>query len=115
MSIVAWIRTLQISSSPSDQGDTETVVRIVRELDKLDPQRARFLASFAYVLSRVAGADDRISDIETATMVDLVERKGKIQRAQATLVVEIAKNQNKLFGATEDFLVTREFKSLATE
>ena len=61
MSIVAWIRTLQVSP-PSDQGDTETVVRIVRELDKLEPQRARFLAAFAYVLSRVAGADDRISD-----------------------------------------------------
>jgi len=48
-------------------------------------------------------------------MVDLVEKKGRLQRAQATLVVEIAKNQNKLFGATEDFLVTREFKTLATD
>ena len=48
-------------------------------------------------------------------MVDLVELKGRLQRAQATLVVEIAKNQNKLFGSTDDFLVTREFRTIATE
>ena len=114
MSIVAWIRTLQVAP-PSDHGDTETVVRIVKELDKLEPERARFLAAFAYVLSRVAGADNRVSEAETAAMVNLVEKKGRLQRAQAVLVVEIAKNQNKLFGSTEDFLVTREFRSIATD
>jgi len=35
--------------------------------------------------------------------------------AQATLVVEIAKSQNRLFAATEDFLVTREFRDIASE
>ncbi len=114
MSILDWVKSLQ-TSARSDHGDTETVVRIVRELDKLDPQRARFLASFAYVLSRVAGADRVISDVETTTMVDIVTRTGPLPRSQATLVVEIAKNQNKLFGGTEDFLVTREFRNLATD
>ena len=103
------------AEAPSDQADTDTVVRIVKELDKLDPNRARYLAAFAYVLSRVAGADRHISDEETAAMVTIVERDGQLPKAQATLVVEIAKTQNRLFAATEDFLVTREFRDIASE
>ena len=36
--------------------------RIVGELDRLDRERARFLAAFAYVLSRVAAADLDLGD-----------------------------------------------------
>ena len=103
------------SSGSSPQGDTETVRRIVNELDKLEPQRARYLATFAYVLSRVAGADLHISDAETTKMVDLLQRTGQLPEAQALVVVEIAKNQNRLFGGTENFLVTREFREIASD
>jgi uncharacterized tellurite resistance protein B-like protein len=87
----------------------------VRELDKLDPDRARYLAAFAYVLSRVAGADQHVSEVETAKMIELVQRFGHLSEAQAVLVVEIAKSQNRLFGGTENFLVTREFRNIASE
>jgi uncharacterized tellurite resistance protein B-like protein len=113
MAIRDWLRAL--GSKPGPDADTETVQRIIRELDQLDPTRARFLAAFAYVLSRVAGADEGISDAETATMIELVARKGHLSTPQATLVVEIAKNQNRLFGGTEDYLVTREFKEISTD
>jgi len=106
---------LRGARAPSDLGDTETVVRIVKELDKLEPERARYLAAFAYVLSRVAGADRHVSDDETAAMVSVVERIGKLPRAQSMLVVEIAKTQNRLFAGTEDFLVTREFSAIASD
>ncbi len=103
------------ASDSSARGDTDTVRRIVGELDKLDPARARYLASFAYVLSRVAGADLDISDVETSAMVAIVQREGRLPEAQAMIVVEIAKTQNRLFGGTENFLVTREFREIATE
>jgi uncharacterized tellurite resistance protein B-like protein len=96
-------------------GETETVRRIVGELDRLDRSRARFLAAFAYVLSRVAAADMDISDSETEKMVEIVQRLGNIPEEQAVLVVAIAKNQNQLFGSTEDYLVTREFRDIATD
>ena len=99
----------------SDQGDTETVRRIVGELDRLDRARARFLAAFAYVLSRVAAADMDISDAETQKMIEIVQRLGHIPEEQAVLVVAIANNQNLLFGSTEDYLVTREFREIATD
>jgi len=97
-----------------DHGDTETVRRIVGELDRLDRPLARFLATFAYVLSRVAAADLDISEVETEKMVETVQRLGHIPEEQAVLVVAIANNQNLLFGSTEDYLVTREFREIAT-
>jgi uncharacterized tellurite resistance protein B-like protein len=112
--MIDWFRQLR-SSAASDRGDTDTVRRIVDELDKLDPRRARFLAAFAYVLSRVAAADQHVSDVETAKMIELVQRFGHLSEAQSVLVVEIAKSQNRLFGGTENFLVTREFREIASE
>ena len=113
-SILDWLRGISVGTTRAE-GDTDTVRRIVAELDKLEPGRARYLAAFAYVLSRVAGADLQISSVETATMVELVHRLGQLTEAQAVLVVEIAKNQQRLFGGTENFLVTREFREIATE
>jgi uncharacterized tellurite resistance protein B-like protein len=112
-SLLDWLRGAR--PVPGDRGDTDTVRRIVGELDKLAPDRARYLAAFAYVLSRVAGADSNFSAVETATMVDLVQKVGRLPEPQATLVVEIAKSQNKMFGGTENFLVTREFRDVTSE
>jgi uncharacterized tellurite resistance protein B-like protein len=52
--------------SGESPAETETVRRIVDRLDHLEPERARFVAAFAYVLSRVAHADLKISEDETA-------------------------------------------------
>ena len=95
-------------------GETSSVRKIVRQLEALDPARARFLAAFAYILSRVANADLDISEQETRTMEDVLRAQGNIPEDQAILVVQIAKSQNQLFGGTEDFLVTREFSKVAT-
>ena len=108
-----------VSGTPSQvsgpgHGDTDTVKRIVGELEALEPGRARFLAAFAYVLSRVAHADSHISGGETETMREVVQKLGHLPEAQAVLVVEIAKSQTRLFGGTENYLVTREFREIAT-
>jgi uncharacterized tellurite resistance protein B-like protein len=47
--------------------------------------------------------------------VEIVQKLGHIPEEQAVLVVAIANNQNKLFGSTEDYLVTREFREIATD
>jgi uncharacterized tellurite resistance protein B-like protein len=95
-------------------GDTETVRKIVDSLDRLEPDRARYLAAFAYVLARVARADLKVSPEETRAMERIVVEHGGIPEDQAIIVVQIAKHQNLLFGATENFLVTREFNQIST-
>lgn len=97
-----------------DSSVTDTVRKIVAELERLEPPRARYLAAFAYILSRVASADLDISPVETEKMIEIVRRRGHLPEEQAVLVVQIAKSQNLLFGGTENFLVTREFRQSTT-
>jgi len=101
-------------SNAAAGAETETVRKITRALDQMPPEGARYLAAFAYILSRVARADLVISDEETRAMERIVMETGGMPEDQAILVVQIAKTQNLLFGATENFLVTREFTKLAT-
>ena len=95
-------------------GDTDTVRRIARQLESLPADQARFLAAFAYVLGRVARADLKVTEDESRAMERIVERLGAVSAEQATLVVEIAKSQNRLFGGTESYLVTRELRSITS-
>jgi len=113
--VTSWFERLKVNASRTDdKGDTDTVRRIVSELERLDPARARYLAAFAYLLSRVSRADLKIGPLETERMGEIVQRVGVLPESQATLVIEIAKAQSRMFGGTEDFLVTREFRNIST-
>lgn len=100
-------------SSIQSSSDTETVRRITRELDRLDPDEARYLAAFAFVLARVANSDMEISEDETRRMEDVVRDVGGLTESQAILAVQIAKSQQLLKGGTENYLVTREFNKIS--
>lgn len=101
-------------TSAEASAETATVRRIVGELESMPLERARYLAAFAYVLSRAAAADLVISDAETRLIEEIVMRYGELPEAQAVLVAEIAKTQARLYGGTEDFLVTRLFREIST-
>jgi uncharacterized tellurite resistance protein B-like protein len=83
-------------------------------LDHLAPDRARHLAAFAYLLGRVAQADQHVSPEETRAMETLVRDHGRLSQEQAMVVVQLAKSSNLLFGGTANFLVAREFSTLST-
>ena len=99
---------------PTDPNDTQTVRRIAGQLAALPIDRARFLAAFAYILARAAAADMDISNTEVSAIEKLVEEHGGLPEAQAVLVAQIARNQSLLYSGTEDYLVTRQFRELAT-
>jgi uncharacterized tellurite resistance protein B-like protein len=111
MALLDWLGL----GSGRPEHDDDVVRRISRELDSLDPGVARYLALFAFTLARVANVDHHVSDEETREMERLVERFGGLSPGQASLVVEIAKTQNRLFGETQNFLAARELRDLATE
>ncbi len=87
---------------------------VVNALDQLDPSRARYIARFAYLLGRVAHADQHASADETAVMERLVRDEGRLTSDQAILVVGLAKTSNLLFGGTADFEVARDFAESAS-
>jgi uncharacterized tellurite resistance protein B-like protein len=105
---------LKPGGSSRDSNETETVRKIVQALDQLAPERAKFLAGFAYLLGRVARSDMRISLAETRSMEQILMSKGGLPEEQAILAIQMAKTQNILFGSTENFLVSREFKEAST-
>lgn len=107
-------RFLGLGAGPdADRGDSATVRRIAGQLEALPPDKARYLASFAYVLARVAHADLDIDDAEVAEMERHVREIAHLSDAEAALVVQIAKSQATHLGGTENYVVTREFRELA--
>jgi uncharacterized tellurite resistance protein B-like protein len=108
-SIRAWLGV----ESPGTP-DVAPLRETLDALDHLEPERARYLAAFAYLLGRVAHADQHVSPEETAAMEALVQEQGQLPQDQAVVVVHLAKASNLLFGGTANFLVAREFSALAT-
>jgi uncharacterized tellurite resistance protein B-like protein len=105
---------LRFKADATRTADTDAVRRIADALGRLDTNRARHLAAFAYLLGRVALADREMTDDETRAMERIVTERGGVPEGQAVLVVQIARSQNLLFGGTEDFLVAREFEQIAS-
>lgn len=97
-----------------DTSSANTLREIMHSLEEMEPDRAKYIAAFAYMLGRVAHADMHISDDETREMERIIEGLAGIPEEQALLVVQIAKTQNKLFGATDNVSITQEFNRIAS-
>ena len=108
------LEAAQPATQAADTAETESIRRISTQIEKLPIEERRFIAGFAYVLARVAHADLDVSDAELAFMERAVVQVGHLSEAQAVLVVEMARNMSELYGATEDFVVTREFARSAS-
>lgn len=96
----------QRSSSRTPPG---AVQEIAARLERLGPERSRYVAAFAVVLSRVAQADLDISEPERAKMEEIVGKLGHLEPEEASMVVAIAVDHSLRSGGTEHFLATREF------
>ena len=98
----------------SQEFATESIRRIAGEIEALPIEERRFIAGFAYVLARAADADLEVTEAEQQYMERAVVEVGHLSEAQAVLVVEMARNMAELYGATEDYVVTRRFKEIST-
>jgi uncharacterized tellurite resistance protein B-like protein len=85
-SIRAWLGL----DNPVSQPDAAPLRETLDALDHLEPERARYLAAFAYLLGRVAHADQHVSPEETAAMEALVREHGQLPQEHAMVVVHLA-------------------------
>ena len=108
-SIRAWL-----GIETPDEPEFAPLRSTLEALDHLEPDRARFLAAFAYLLGRVANADLNVSSDETRAMEGLVRDQGQLSQEQAMVVVQLAKTSNLLFGGSANYIVARQFSALAT-
>lgn len=103
------------SSQPtSESPELQSLRRVINELDHLPPEQAHYYAIYAQILYRVAYADSKITTHETKKIETILQEWGQLSAEQAVLVAELARNQHRLFGGTENFLVAREFRDVAT-
>ena len=114
MSLLRFLGIEAIGKQERERGDTASVRRIAAQLERLEPAAAKFLASFAYVLARVANADLAIVEEETVEMERIVRSLASLSEGEAALVVQIAKSQSQVLGDTENYVVTREFRRIAS-
>jgi uncharacterized tellurite resistance protein B-like protein len=102
------------SGAAAGAGETASVRRISSELERMAPDHARYLAAFAYVLARVAHADLKIEPAEVEAMQEIVSGLGDLSDDEAALVCQLACDQSTHLGGSENYVVTREFRQIAT-
>ena len=88
MSILEWLGFSRADRGPAGEpssAETATVRKIVERLDHMEPERARFVAAFSYILSRVARADLQVSEDETRAMESIVVEHGALPEELAVI------------------------------
>ena len=106
--VLRWLGIEQAPATP------DVVDRIARVLERMDQRRARYLAAFAYLLGRVADADDGTSDEERSLMLRFVATEGSLGPEETATVVTLALDEFRRVGGTHNLIVAREFASMAT-
>jgi uncharacterized tellurite resistance protein B-like protein len=106
----APLPTLTKESLP---GETQSVHMIAAALSGLPPARARYVAAFAYLLGRAANANLEVTDVERKQIASIGEQAG-LDDVTAKLVADLSAHLSADFGATDDYLVSREFKAIST-
>ena len=110
-SIRTW---LGFGPASADAPAPAALRELMQTLDDLEPERARYLARFAYLLGRIAHAAQHGSPEEARTMEALLVREGGLSPEQAVVAAGLAKASNVLFGGTAGFEVAQEFSAAAT-
>ncbi len=101
--VLGWLGVERPAAEP------EVLDAVTGVLDRLDAARARYVAAFAYLLGRVAGADHQVSEAERAVMKALVAREGALTVDEAALVATLALDEHRRFGGTHNLIVARHF------
>lgn len=94
--------------------EADVLDSVIRALEHLDENRARYIAGFAYLLGRVAAADHDVAPAEAALMRKLVAEEGALSDTEADIVVRLALDEHRRFGGTHNLIVTRELTAVTT-
>jgi uncharacterized tellurite resistance protein B-like protein len=112
--LAAILRKLGLDVDVDEGRGSEALDAIADALEHMEPAEARYIAAFAYLLSRVAHADHEISDAERASVERVLVEHAELSADRAALVTVLATNQMIHVRGTQDFLVTQEFARIAS-
>ncbi len=102
------------SPTPGGRSDTDVageIRGILHRLAKLDRETAGYLKMLAFILHRVAMADDEVSDQEVERMEQILVEHGSLSKPEAVLTVEIARHCREIADCGFAYGASRELRS----
>lgn len=113
MSLLRWLG-LDFATSP-DARDPASLREIADRVAALPVEEARFVAAFAYLLARVAGADLRTDGEERAAIAQRLEVATGIGVERAQMLADVAIAAAGRHVASDDHLVARAYRGMSTD
>ena len=101
-------------SGAGREAEPESLTELAAELEFVPEEEARFVAAFAFLLARIAGADLRIDPSETETIAEHLEHFGGVTKDQSRVLAKSAIRTSESKGASDNHLVARTFGDIAS-
>lgn len=112
---MSLFRFLGLSKADADaQREPESLRELAARLSAMAPEDARFVAAFAYLLARVAGADLETAGGERDVIARRLETLAGLEPERAALLAESAIAAADTHSASDDHLVARAFREMAS-
>ena len=108
------LKTIGLDVADDGADSDDALGHIARALGEMEPSDARYVAAFAYLLSRAAHADHHLSDAERGEIERLIVERAQLAPERARLVTEMVTAQSMRLRGTHDFPVSLEFARIAT-
>ncbi len=105
---------LAVQADPAAR-EPESLRELGARLSALAPKDARFVAAFAYLLARVAGADLRTENGERETIATRLGSLAGLEGERARILADAAIAAAASHSASDDHLVARSFREMATD
>ena len=102
--------TRSTEDTPSNQA--AEIRGTLAHLEALDTQNDGYLSALAFILQRVAAADENISNEEIYRMEKILVDHASLSPAEAVLTVEIAKQRGRIADCCCSYTASRHMRSL---
>lgn len=113
---MSLFRFLGLAADPApDRREPESLREIGARLSSLPPEDARFVAAFAYLLARVAGADLATASDERTTMAERLEKAAGLEPDRAAMLADAAIAAADVHSASDDHLVARAYREMSSD
>ncbi len=106
-------KSIAFESSPSSV--TEEIRTALRRLEELNRETAGYLKTLAFILHRVAVADDEVTREETDRMEQILVDHAALSRSEAMLAVEIARHCGEIADCGSSYQTSRQFRGSLEE
>lgn len=102
-------------ASKGRESEPASLTEIGAQLEALPPEEARFVAAFAYLLARIAGADLRTDGVERDSIAHRLETFAEIDHDLSGILADTAIRAATAHDATDDHLVARAFRDMSEQ